>query len=200
MKVGTWLPVFPGFYQTVFEADNEDSELEYINEERRALGKGPIENYDAFDLDNETSSVATAKLCCSWVDNELSSMGIVRSVKYEGMVPLRCYIDNGFINAEIDLNYKKMIAYLEAHLEEFDEHLKERYTVREGFFPLFHNTSRRWIDYHIKENLPHCVGQCLDFILKNEFGDAEDAMHDYCNSNGGCSVVIRNLDELINNY
>lgn len=34
MQVQTFLPCFPGFYETNFEFDNEDQELEYINEKR----------------------------------------------------------------------------------------------------------------------------------------------------------------------
>ena len=50
ISVGTYLPVFPGFYNTIFEFNDEDQEIDYYNDERESKGLSELE-YDQFDFD-----------------------------------------------------------------------------------------------------------------------------------------------------
>ena len=44
MKYKTFLPVFPGFYGTIFEP-NESDEIDYINEVRQEAGLERVDDY-----------------------------------------------------------------------------------------------------------------------------------------------------------
>ena len=60
IKVNTWLPVFPGFYSTIFGCDSEaDNEIYNINGERGELGLPDID-YDSvnFDYDSYHNEIA----------------------------------------------------------------------------------------------------------------------------------------------
>lgn len=192
MKVETYLPVFPGFYNTLFEVDIE-GEIDHINDEREAKGLSEVTSGD-IEFDYAAANINTAKLACQYVHNTLD---FVNGVKFQEIVSPREYnFTNDSINCEIDLNVKDMLNYLNDHKEELTEYLKSKYTSRSGFVASHSNDVNDWTWEYIQEKIDHRLGACLEFIMFNEDDEVEDAMYDYVRSNGGCWAT--NYDELVN--
>lgn len=194
MKVETFLPVFPGFYGTSFEAD-DNAEFEHINEERNKIGLSSVD-FDCIEFDYKAANENTAKLACQYVHNTLDC---VNGVKFQKIISPREYnFTNDSINCEIDLNVKMMLDYLAQNAAEFAEYLKEKYTSYDGFISFHSNDVDDWTWEYIKAEASHRVGACLAFIMFNEDEDAEDAMYDYVRGEGGCWAEATNYEELVN--
>ena len=63
--IKTYLPVFPGFYNTIFEAD-ESNEISDINEIRRAQGWEAI-TYDQCKFDYEEYNKKVCEEACNYI-------------------------------------------------------------------------------------------------------------------------------------
>lgn len=196
MKVETYLPVFPGFYGTIFEIRGEEEEIEYINEERKERGLKPISFNDCV-FDYKEPMENTAKAACNWTERELIDLGIIKSITYQKIVSPREYnFTNDTIDIEVDFKMHKLKAYLIENFEEFSKYIKEKYTSCSGFISSHPNDAQDWIDYHIDEKLEHCIGSCLNFILFNEDDECEMSMYEHCLENN-VGAILTNYDELL---
>ena len=183
MKVQTFLPVFNGFYNTLFEniLDNAtEFAIDNYNEQNSTLL-----NYDDFDfnfvsIQNEICKDAVAK-----IENKLNEMGIFCSINFENLVSPREY---NFINdsINIEINFKKfsqVIEILEQNYDSFSKYIKDNYTSRDGFISSYSNYSSDWMEdlREDAENETHKVGAVLDFILQEieEYKD-EDLYYELC--------------------
>ena len=168
MRVQTFLPVFDGFYNTLFEdlIDNTvDNAIEYHNEQNDTNL-----SYDNFDFDYASIQNEICKDAVIKIEEKLNEIGINCSIKYETLVSPRDY---NFINdsINIEINFKKfsrVIEILEQNYDLFTQYIKEHYTSCSGFISSYSNYSSDWIE-DIKndaENEDHKVGAVLDFILQ----------------------------------
>lgn len=201
IKVSTWLPLFNGFYGTIWESDSdEDMVIENINELRKERGLPPITWDDVeFDYDGYRSCVAYA--VTNAVGEELKRTGLIQAYKLEKLVSPREYnFSNDSINVQFTLaprNQAAIKAYLEKHVKAFDAYLKDRYTSYDGFMSSYSNRIADWMG-ELDHNLQaaHQLGSILNFILKHENQISEYFIYNHVKGNGAY-LEASNYSELV---
>lgn len=171
--IETFLPVFPGFYGTIFEADTE-SELYSQNQERDS--SLPEIEYDDLDFDNKEYENEVVKQCTSFIEDQLKPMGLVTAIRFQSINSPREYnFANDSGNIEIDLTNKNIKAikdYLKANADAYAKYLKGTYTSCDGFWSHYGNSIEEWSDYtdgfKVWDNHAHHLGSVLQFICWNE--------------------------------
>lgn len=197
MKIETYLPVFSGFYNTLFDDDNLIDTLESINNERENKGLKLLDNTEDFEVNWKQLHTNVAKLCCEWVQQELNSLGFNTNVVFQALIDGKCYQYSDSINIEIELDTTPFFEYLSENKKEFSKSLKKHYTGYDGFIPSHSNDVNDWSVDYIIEKSGHRIGSCLDFILNNEDDDAELEMYSYVQEQGGFNTEVINYDELL---
>lgn len=198
IKVQTYLPVFPGFYGTLFEVD-----YSFIEEDLRELEQELTEEniYSNIDIKKEIQDFfwknddnytnykeyenQVVKTCVNAIEKELYDLNIIKSIKLEELVSPKEYnFYNDSVNVEITftkkhiLNIKKII---KENFKEWTEFLKNRYTSRSGFISSYDNypESEEWqIDFAIKK--PHQSGAILEFILMKVNNYTSESLYYAC--------------------
>ena len=196
-NIETYLPIFPGFYGTIFEA-NEEREINYINEKRAEKELRPIE-YDECDFDYKSYNDSMAFNCVCYAEGQLQFLFPNIKIEFQRVNSPHEY---NFTNDEIAVSIKvsnktlkDIKNYLINNNKEFDKYIKDRFTSRSGFISFYSNSSEVWIN-ELFNDLSDTVilGSVLDFILINE-GIEEDDMYDH--AQGNCSgVETKNFNEL----
>ena len=168
MKVQTFLPVFNGFYNTLFEdlIDNAtDNVIEYHNEQNES-----DLNYDNFNFDFITLKNEICKDAVSKIEEKLNEIGINCTINFENLVSPKEYnFSNDSINIEINFKkFSRVIEILEQNYDSFSKYIKDNYTSRDGFISNYSNYSSDWMEdlKNDAENETHKVGAVLEFILQ----------------------------------
>lgn len=201
-KVETWLPVFSGFYGTIWETDSdEEREIEYINEKRKEKGLAPVE-WDAIEWDYSGYMREAAEGVTRRIASDLKELGLISAMTFQKVVSPREYnFANDSVNIEIELTQenKSLIKnYLQKHTEAFGKHLAETYTSRSGFISSYPNHVEGWTG-DIEETLTdrHKLGSVLNFILLNENPkDYEFEIYEQLSGNG-VTLSASNFTELV---
>ena len=171
-KIESYLPIFPGFYNTLFECDCEESEIEE--------GK----TYDDYDFDYADYHKRVAERCVEAIENELKDFNI--KVEFQDLISPRFYnFSNDSINVEYTLennSFDLVLDYLNENKEEFKTYIKERYTSYDGFSSFYSNDADVWLNEYLKDDKKqaHAFGAVLDFILFNEEYTSENLYGDVC--------------------
>lgn len=197
-KVETYLPKFDGFYCTIWETDDRESqEMDYINEQRRVKGL-PDAEWDRFEFDYAEYRMQVVKGIAAYIENLLKSEGLISGIWVQNVVSPREYnFANDSCNIEVKLthkNYKAIEAFLIEHKEAFKVYL-QRYTSRSGFISYYGNTIESFLDGDLQTALKHNhkLGSILEFICDELEVTTEDL---YYNVEAYLSAI--NYDELIN--
>ena len=193
MRVQTFLPVFNGFYNTLFEdlIDNAtDNAIEWYNEQN-----GTELNYDDFDFNfvlikNEICRDAVLK-----VEDKLNEIGINCTINFDTLISPREYnFDNDSIN--ININFKKfsrVIEILEQNYDSFSQYIKDNYTSCSGFISSHSSYASDWMEdlRENGENEAHKVGAVLDFILQEiEEYKPDDLYYELCENSYSVDFTI----------
>ena len=183
MKVQTFLPVFNGFYNTLFEdiLDNTtDNAIEWYNEDNNTTL-----NYDDFDFNFVSIQNEICKDAVSKIEEKLNEIGINCAIKYETLLSPREYnFSNDSINIEINFKkFSQVIEILEQNYDSFFQYIKDNYTSCSGFISNHSSYASDWMEdlRENAENEAHKVGAALDFILQevDEY-KADDLYFDLC--------------------
>jgi len=162
IKVNTFLPVFPGFYNTIFEPD-EESELHYINDERQSKGLEPLNSCEV-EFNYEDYRQAVCEQACNYIEQELKH--VVKAIKFEELNSPKYYnYSNDSIHCEIEIYVEKIKKYIIEYQDDFKTYLKRNYTPQSGFIPYHSNSPMDWYN-NIEDQ--HKCGAILDFICENE--------------------------------
>lgn len=172
--IKTYLPVFPGFYNTIFEAD-ETSEIENINQERSLKGLPDI-NYDDCNFDYKTYQTEVCEQACNYVELRLKELDLIHSINMEEIISPREYnFYNDSINIEVNLlkkHVKNIKKYINNNLDAYKQYLKERYTSCSGFSSSYPNYFEGWQqltdNFTNLESNGHYLGSILQFICDCE--------------------------------
>ena len=169
LKIESWLPIFPGFYNTIFEYNSEDSDIDYFNElreENKIAGKVEFDNID-FDYNSYNNDIAES--CCSVLECELNEF--VSKIEFENVASPKEYnYINDSINCTYTLtneNFNNIKTFIKNHQKEFETYLKNTYTSYDGFISFHSNDSNDWkiTKKFLKEN-SHNIGSILEFICQ----------------------------------
>jgi hypothetical protein len=161
-KIKSYLPVFPGFYNTLFEA-NEDHIIE-----------GDF-SYDDYEFNYADYSLDMAKGCCNAIEAQLNELGFNVGIEFENVYSPREY---NFTNDSINCTYvikpgciTAIRKYLKANFAAFEVYTKGRFTSRSGFISFYSNDPTVWVDLVNIKSLSDkgvYLGTLFDFILLNE--------------------------------
>ena len=198
INTNTWCPIFPGFYGTVFEANDEDMEIENVNDQRAEAGKKALE-FDDFDFDYAGYHLDVSKAVVSFIEDTLKEAGYADSVKFEELRSPREYnfandcIDVEMVFTEDNINtIRKAII---ANFDEWETYLADRYTSRSGFMSFHSNDANDWpIAESLKDK--HKAASILEFLLRNDNEEIEMDAY-YALSDHDCYLNCKNYTELI---
>ncbi len=166
-KIESYLPLFNGFYNTLFEYEEEE-DIESFNDEY-----GTDLDYEDFDWNYTERHERISKQICGIVESLLSDENINTTINFQKVVSPREYnFTNDSINCEYVISQKQydlIIDYLKSNWTEFNDWIKDRYTSRSGFISSRSNNAEVWINNMKSEShLEHNFGSVLEFILQNE--------------------------------
>jgi len=170
MKTNTYLPLFSGFYNSIWDnEDNELMELEYINDVRKENGLDPID-IDELEFDYNTYELDICNQLTELVESKLKELNLVRSIEFENLHSPKYYnYSTDSINCIIDPIPEAIADYLQKYRENWTEYLREKYTSCDGFISHYDNfpDSEDWsLDNII--NGEHQLGSFLQFTCENE--------------------------------
>src|SRR6056297_1328477 len=102
-KVKSWLPVFPGFYGTSIEP-NEDTAIEFINEKRELMGMPELTWHEQIDPKFNYGSYKekVAKIFVKEIKEILKELDVVETIEYEHLYSPKEY---NFHNDSINVIY-----------------------------------------------------------------------------------------------
>lgn len=186
----TWLPVFPGFYGTIFDNDQLcDYEIEYIREiiKPEALAECMIEHlYESRACDKyyEEYRQSISKQCVNIICNELRNLDYVEDIDFEELVsPMYYNFVNDSINVRVtfsDENIEKIKIMILEHADEWKEFVRNNYTSRDGFISHHANSSEadEWLlDSALTDS--HNAGAVLQFLC-NENNITDETLYYRC--------------------
>tara|TARA_R110000772_G_scaffold74551_1_gene162301 strand:+ start:27 stop:602 length:576 start_codon:yes stop_codon:yes gene_type:complete len=167
-SIESYLPLFPGFYNTIFESHSEGYEIESYNEENDT-----DYNYNDFTWHYDDYHNNMSQECCSGIEEILEEIGFDIKVKFQKLVSPKFYnFTSDSINCEYEITqheYNKVIDYIKSNWSAFEKHIKETYSSRDGFISSHSNNAETWMNNIKSEShLEHNFGSVLDFILENE--------------------------------
>lgn len=200
LKVDTWLPIFSGFYGTIWESDGEteENELDEINRKRREKEMPPV-TWEEVRWSYEEYKQNVVRGITRRIEKDLQALRLVSSIKFQEVRSPREYnFTNDSINVEISItkaNTKNILTYLQDYIEEFSIYLKDKYTSYDGFCSSYSPDVSGWLDGETVGH-GHKLGSVLQFILWNENGqDYEQSIYENLSGNGVC-VYAENFEEL----
>lgn len=167
----TWLPLFPGFYNTELDGDYSlDNEIYSINEER-SEDMGVI-SYDHVNVDWEGYREEICKLSCDVVERYLSDIGIDVKVRFQKLYSPREYnFKTDSIDVEVIFSEESFKIFGEKLIEntsELRKYLKAKYTSYSGFISSYSNDADDWFEdtSGFTDNMDgHRLGALLEFLL-----------------------------------
>ena len=167
-KIESYLPLFDGFYNTLFEYDNEDDDIQYYNDEY-----GTDFDYEDFNWNYTERNERISEKICGILESLLSDENLKMTINFQNLVSPKFYnFSNDSINCEYVISqeqYNLVIDYLKSNWTNFEAWIKNRYTSRSGFISSHSNNPEVWMNNMKSEShLEHNFGAVLEFILQNE--------------------------------
>lgn len=196
-NIKTFLPVFSGFYNTIWEFDYERLEYE-IKEQRKENGLYSEIDFDDIDIDFTQYMDDIAKSFCERLQGELSDF--VESITFENVYSPKAYnFSNDSVNVSIVPKTDNIKDFIYKHKEDFSEYLKNKYTSCDGFisyhandFETWENETNNFTDFSANE---HFLGSILQFICDIE-DITEYNIFEYVEK--WEPEYVKNWDEIIN--
>lgn len=193
-KIKTFLPVFSGFYNSIWEFD-DDSVLYNVNETRQEKRLLELENCENFDIDYKGYENEIAEKSCEVLKEKLSDF--IESIEFENIYSPKEYnFSNDSINCIIEVKHNTIKDFIYKNKDAFCKYLKEKYTSYDGFISSYSNEFSEWkiytSDFNWLDIDTHTLGAILQFIC-NQLGIDNDALY---------SEVIENVyaDNYLINY
>jgi len=170
MKYKTYLPIFNGFYNTIWEPNLENVEYD-IKNQREENGLFSEIDYNDIDFNNMQYEIDVIQSLCNIIQNEMSDF--INNIEFQKInSPKEYNFKNDSADVSIDVNIDKIKEYIYSNKEAFSKFLKERYTSCDGFMSHYNNDFVSWesdtsnfTDFSIDG---HRLGSILDFIAINE--------------------------------
>jgi|GEM_PF-1163639 len=164
-KIETYLPIFSGFYNTIYEFQ-EDNIIYCINQDRKDKGLSQI-NFDSLKIDYKSYELDTVKRLCDIIGKELENF--VYSIDFQELLnPKEYNYKNDSVNVAILPKIDTIKAFIYANKEAFSNYLKDKYTSYDGFMSHYSNDFETWetdtkkfSDFSIDG---HRLGSILEFI------------------------------------
>lgn len=170
--IETFLPVFSGFYCTIWNDvidSQEEMEIEYYNDE-----KGIQCEYDDFIIDYSKMHNDLSENITYAIEQRLISLGYIEKMKFQKLVSPKYYnYTNDSINIELSINednINKIKETIKNNPSEWTEYLGTHFTSCDGFISFHENNSNvdEWNLDIIVNNNSNNIGWMIDFICEVE--------------------------------
>lgn len=164
--IKTYLPLFSGFYNTIWESD--ESNFCYENDC----------TYDDLIIDNKQYEFDVVQGILEFVKDNCE---FITDIKFENICSPRAYnFANDSVNVSIAIKKREFKKYLNDNKGALDYYLKERYTSCSGFSSYYGNSFEQWKketnNFVDLDN--HYLGSLLQFYFDNEDITEEDCYYD----------------------
>lgn len=203
IDIGTWLPVFPGFYETMFGYDNFVGDLDWtLFNDPGTVDKDVLQEVIELAFDNtdyREFEKDVSKACTDFIESicQETFPDIIKSITFEEVSSPREYnFTNDSINVKMsvdfDLLLKTFISYKGAA-----EFLKDRYTSYDGFMSSYPNNMADWIE-NAFEDQNHTTASMLEFLIyaENDSDSLSLDMYYHC-SDSICGSDYINYDAIL---
>lgn len=197
-KIPTWLPVFPGFYNTIFDPQF-DQELECLKESDELPDSADTDDL-LYGWNNGAYERAVVACICEHLPRYFPSEAGILGCEFEKVVrPKEYNFVNDAANVTFEINTEKFAPwvrqYLKDHAKEWADCIHRHYRSRDGFCSFYSAYVDDWndaVEMMLRGEDPerenrtygrdaihssHLLGRLLDFILRNE--DSEPDMQMY---------------------
>lgn len=191
-SIHTYLPIFTGFYNTIFseyeryiecELDDEESFRENYPELNVIPWDYIQDNFYNY-VDDEDARTEQVEYLCSHLPDFYDTDGcskIVLGCELESLKSPREYnFANDSANVKINVDIEELKRYLNIHEDRFEKYLQVNYTPCDGYIPHYPNTVGEWAavtkGYTVLAG--HYLGSILQFVAENEGLDAWDLYQD----------------------
>lgn len=182
-KQDTYLPIFSGYYHSIFDQSENfieyelgmsDDELkEYYSEVFKAGVSIEFFRENFYDyLDFRKAEEGSNEYLCNGII-DLDHADIIESVTYQSMSSPRYYnFSTDSINCEIEYNHEKLKDFILHNYDQFKKYLERKYTSCDGFRSSYSNDIKEWLPDIIEGEIgDHELGSILDFIFEVNHGD-----------------------------
>lgn len=202
--ISSWLPVFPGFYGTLYEP-NLEIEQEYfeskfrVNEFKTVVLKGDkadeLNLWDYFD--NEAYELDVVKRCVKVIADECP---FIISAELESISrPKEYNFYNDSANVKYRIKRREFKKWIYANRDKLNEYFKAHYTSCSGFISHYENSFAGWEEDTEKFTdlegwRKHYLGALLNAWFEIEMGDeysASDWLYDAVNESIYMSEYIK---------
>lgn len=159
--IETYLPMFNGFYGSVWANPDLYGEAEYF-------GKTKDELFELIDWKEYYQTLAeeiTDKIC-----EEMMFLDLIEDYKFERLNSPKTYnFSNDSIDIKVIPNSETIKTFILGHQDDWINYIKERYQSRSGFMPYYGNNALS-DEWDLDECLTHShkLGTMLEFILQFE--------------------------------
>jgi len=184
-QIATYLPVFTGFYNTIFDESDSFIESELQDEESFRSHYPDLDHipwpfiqenfWDCIDGRSGEIGVVTQLVdnIARFYQDECNAPFIL-GARYERMNSPREYnFANDSVDCVIDVDLDGLKRYLKENEDDFADFLRRRYTSCDGFMSHYPNTVEEWREdtEDFNELDGHYLGSILDFIADRELDD-----------------------------
>jgi len=199
MKIETYLPIFSGFYNTIWQMDYSYIE-NFIKEERKEKRLFSEIDFGDLEINFKQYERDIIESLCEVVSNKMNTF--INSIKLQEINNPKTYnFTNDSADILIDVNIDEIKYFIYKHKDKFKEYLKNRYTSCDGFISHYSNDFELWKsdtkDFQDFSINGHYLGSILDFIANiikiNEIDLYEDVIENIC-----ILEYVINLDDIIN--
>jgi len=171
ITINTILPIFSGFYNSIFEFDREGEDIDWYNEENKTNYKFDDFKFDYREYEERIASEIVDAVEVAIHDN----LGIDVDLKFLGIDRPRFYnYRSDYIDTELSIsesNLDKLKDLLRDNKEEFANYLEENYKSRSGFVSFFSYDFDEWLNDYLKfdsDKLSQAIQGALNFLLLND--------------------------------
>lgn len=171
MKIETYCPLFPGFYGTHLEP-NEENEVYSHNQEY-----GTDLDYDDFDWHYEDYRERIARAFVARFEREFQDIMPVE-IKYQSISSPAYYnFSNDTINIEVDIDFDRLMEIVNEEKENIAEYILDNYTSRDGFNSFHSNNVDVWCNpEYVMEFIQHRVGALMEALALQHI-DKDDIIY-----------------------
>ena len=168
-KIESYLPLFPGFYNTGFDI------FEYMDEEDdEKLNNGEFEiDYKTF---NEDAIIALTGIVREILEDNKIDLKIIP----EKIISPKYYNysnDSANVCYEVDdNNMQKIFGILNDNYDLFNDYIKGKYTSCDGFISRYSSNVDDWLMFDNVINNSHMFGSILEFLFIDVFSFNVDDM------------------------
>lgn len=208
--VETYLPIFSGFYHTIWDFSEGmlEYELEYLQSNQSdfpELENIPLDyiednlweycNYSEFESDIVEAIAGEIPSFFDEICPGLVTNCTVQTIRR----PREYNFANDAADVEMEIDLPKLQTFLADNKEELSAFIYKRYTSRSGFISYYSNSLEDWKEetQNFTELEGHYLGALLEFVAQVEHGgDSEWSLFNHCEmATSDCYLSI-NYDKL----